>query len=192
RVDGGRDRVLDALLQDHRVGAGRHVAQAVAHHRPGEHGGGRGAVTGDVVGLLRHFLDELGADLLVRVLEVDLLGDGDAVVGDGGCAPLLLEDDVASTRSEGDSHGVGQLVHAGLERTAGVLGVGDLLRHRGCSWGRSGPTETLALTSGEWQWRPGQSPPPSHRPRAKGTVGFAPRIWRARLPIVGSSWPSWT
>src|SRR6267154_1935411 len=49
------------------------------------------AITRDVVGLLRNFLDELGADLLPRVLELDLLGDGDTIVGDGGSAPLLLE-----------------------------------------------------------------------------------------------------
>src|SRR5690606_30259041 len=84
---------------------------------------------GDVVGLLRDFLDQLGADLLERVLEVDLLGDGDAVVGDRGCAPLLLEDDVAALRAQRDAYGVSQLVHARLEGPAGVLVVGDLLRH---------------------------------------------------------------
>ena len=125
------DRGLDALLQDHRVGAGRDVAQALTDHRPREHRRGRGAVTGDVVGLLGDFLDELGADLLVRVLEVDLLGDRDAVVRDRGGAPLLLEDDVAALRAEGDADGVGELVHARLERPAGVLGVGDLLGHCG-------------------------------------------------------------
>src|SRR3546814_8943279 len=69
---GDLDCLLDALLERHRVGAGGHVAQAVAHHRPGQDGGGGGAVTGDVVGLLRDLLDELRADLLVGVLELDL------------------------------------------------------------------------------------------------------------------------
>jgi hypothetical protein len=63
-------------LRRHRVGAGGDVAQALADQRLGQHGGGGGAVTGDVVGLLGDLLDELGADLLVRVLELDLLGDG--------------------------------------------------------------------------------------------------------------------
>ena len=120
---------LDAALQDHRVRAGGDVAQTLTDHRPREHGGGRGAVTGDVVGLLGDFLDQLGADLLERVLEVDLLGDRHTVVGDRGCAPLLLEDDVAALRAEGDADGVGELVHARLERPAGVLVVGDLLGH---------------------------------------------------------------
>ena len=73
--DGGLDAGLDAPLEGHRVGAGGHVAQALADHRPGEHGGGGGAVAGDVVGLLGDLLDQLGADLLVGVLELDLLGD---------------------------------------------------------------------------------------------------------------------
>ena len=130
RVDRGDDGLLDALLQDHRVGAGRDVAQTLADHGPGEHRRGRRAVTGDVVGLLGDFLDELGADLLERVFEVDLLGDRHTVVRDRGCAPLLLEHDVAALRAERDADCVGELVHARLERTAGVLVVGDLLRHR--------------------------------------------------------------
>ena len=95
--DGG----LDALLETHRVGAGGHVAEAFTHHRPGQHRGGRGAVTGDVVGLLGDFLDERRTDLLVRVFEFDLLGDRDTVVGDRGRTPLLVEHDVAALRVRG-------------------------------------------------------------------------------------------
>src|SRR5690606_19268676 len=90
------DGLLDALLEGDRVGAGGDVAQALAHERLGEDGGGGGAVTRDVVGLLGDLLDELRTDLLVRVVELDLLGDRDAVVRDRGGAPLLLEDDVAA------------------------------------------------------------------------------------------------
>ncbi len=127
--DGGLDGGLDALLQGHRVGAGGHVAQTLADHRPRQHGGRGGAVTGDVVGLLGDFLDELGADLLVGVLELDLLGDRHAVVGDRGGAPLLLEHDVAALGAEGDAHGVGELVHARFEAAASLLVEGDHLGH---------------------------------------------------------------
>ena len=130
-LDGGLDGGLDALLERHRVGAGGHVAQALADHRPGEDGGGGGAVTGDVVGLLGDLLDQLGADPLERVLELDLLGDGDAVVGDGGGAPLLVEHDVAALRAERDADGVGELVHAPLEAAAGFLVEFDDLGHSG-------------------------------------------------------------
>ena len=101
--------------------------------RLGEDGGGRRAVTGDVVGLLGDLLDELGADLLVRVLELDLLGDGDTIVGDRGGAPLLLEDDVAALGAEGHLDGVGEGVHAPLEAAAGLLVESDDLGHSGGS-----------------------------------------------------------
>src|SRR5215207_9084765 len=111
----GCDGLLDAALQRDRVCAGGDVAEAFAHERLGEHDRGGGAVTADVIGLLGDLLDELGADLLVRVVELDLLGDRDAVVRDGGGAPLLLEDDVAAPWTEGHLDGVGEGVHAPLE-----------------------------------------------------------------------------
>ena len=118
-VDDGLDGLLDAALDGERVGAGGHVAQALAHDDLGEQRGGGGAVTGDVVGLGGDFLDELGAHVLERVLELDLLGDGHAVVGDGRRAELLLEHDVAALGAERDLDGVGELVHAGLEARGG-------------------------------------------------------------------------
>jgi hypothetical protein len=126
-LDGG----LDAPLQGHRVGAGGDVAQALADQRLGQHGGGGGAVARDVVGLLGDFLDELGPDLLVRVLELDLLGDGDTVVGDRGGAPLLLQHDVAPARAQSHLHGVSELVHAPLEATTSLFIEGDDLSHIG-------------------------------------------------------------
>jgi hypothetical protein len=98
--------------------------------RLGQDGGGGGAVTGDVVGLLGNFLDELGPDLLPRVLELDLLGDRHTIVGDGGRAPLLLQDDVAALRAERHLDGVGEGVHAALEPAARLLVERDHLRHR--------------------------------------------------------------
>jgi hypothetical protein len=131
-LDDGSDGRLDAALEAHRVGAGGDVAQALADQRLGEDGGGRRAVTGDVVGLLRDLLDELGADLLVGVLEVDLLGDGDTVVGDRGGAPLLLQDDVAALGAEGHLDRVGEGVHAPLEAAAGLLVECNQLGHDFC------------------------------------------------------------
>jgi hypothetical protein len=90
-------------------------------HRLREHGRRGGAVTGDVVRLGGDFLGELGAKVLVRVLQLDLLGDGHAVVGDRGSAPLLVDDDVAAARAERHLYGVGELVHATLKVASGVL-----------------------------------------------------------------------
>ncbi len=209
---------LDALLERHRVGAGGDVAQALVDHGPGEHGGGGGAVTGDVVGLLGDFLDQLGADLLERVLEVDLLGDRDAVVGDRGGAPLLVEHDVAALRAEGDPHGVGQLVHAGLEGPAGLLVEGDQLGHvvvssvgsarRPCGVPIEHPTgralrtssaSTLAarvLTANRpsaWRSRRAGRPPGSAagRRRAAGPAGVSRRRRRGRSRGSGRRPPGW-
>ena len=71
-LDDGVDAALDAALQAHRVGAGGDVLQALGDDRLGEHGGGGGAVAGDVVGLGRDLFQQLGAHVLVRVLELDV------------------------------------------------------------------------------------------------------------------------
>ncbi len=125
RVDG----LLDAAADGERVGAGADVLQALGHDDLGEQRGGGGAVAGDVVGLDGDFLDELGAHVLERVVELDLLGDGHAVVGDGRRAELLLKDDVAALRAERDLDGVGELVDAGGEAVASFLVETDLLSH---------------------------------------------------------------
>ena len=91
--------LLDALLQAHRVGAGGDIAKAFLDHGLSQHGGGGGAVTGNVVGLGGDFLDELRTHVLEVVFELDLLGDGDTVVGDRRGTELLLDDDVAALRT---------------------------------------------------------------------------------------------
>ena len=115
RLDGGLDRLLDTPLEGHRVGAGRDVLHPALDHGPGEHRCRRGAVTGDVVRLGRDLLGELGAHVLPGVLELDLLGDRDTVVRDGGCAPLLVEHHVLALGPERDGDRVGELVDAGLQ-----------------------------------------------------------------------------
>ena len=65
----------------HRVHAGGDGLEALAHDGLGQHAGRRGAVAGHVVGLLRRLAHHLRAHVLELVLELDLLGDGDAVLG---------------------------------------------------------------------------------------------------------------
>jgi hypothetical protein len=45
---------------------------------------------------LNAFAHHLGAHVLELVLKLDFLGDGDAVLGDAGCAERLVEHDVAA------------------------------------------------------------------------------------------------
>ncbi len=106
-------------LEQHGVGAGGDVAHPLVDDRLGQHGGGGGAVAGHVVGLGRGFLQELGAHVGEVVFELDLLGHGDAVVGDGRGAELLVEGDVAALRPERGLDGVGEDVDALLRATGG-------------------------------------------------------------------------
>lgn len=122
------------------------VAQTLADQRLGQHGGGGGAVTRDVVGLGRHLLDELGAQVLVRVVDLDLTGDGDTVVGDRRRAELLVDDDVAALGADGHLDGVGKLVDAALKGATGVLVELQDLRH--------GLLQVLSLRSLATTWGP--------------------------------------
>src|SRR4029077_5883310 len=123
------DSLLDADLQEHRVGAGGHVAQPLADDCRGQYDRGRGAVTGDVVGLARDFLDELGPHVFEGILQLDLLRNRHAVVGDRRGTELLVEYDVTAFGADGNSNRVGDFVDAMLQRGAGVGIVNQLLRH---------------------------------------------------------------
>ena len=114
-VDDRLDGLLDAALDDHRVGPGRDDAETLGDHRLAEDDRGGRAVAGDVVGLGRDFLEELRAHVLERVVELDVAGDRHAVVGDRRRAELLVEHDVAALRTDRDLDGVGELVDAALE-----------------------------------------------------------------------------
>ena len=121
-LDHPGDGEIDAALQVLRVHSGRDRLHALADDRLGENGGGGGAVAGEVVRLRSDFAQHLRAHILELVLQLDLLGDGDAVLGDPGSAEALVEDDVAALGAEGDLHRVGEDVdaaHDALTRVAG-------------------------------------------------------------------------
>jgi hypothetical protein len=128
-VDHGGDATLDAALERHRVGAGGHVAQALGDDRLGQHDAGGGAVTGDVVGLGRDLLEQLGPHVLVGILQLDVARDGDAVVGDRRRSVLLVQECVATARAQGDLDGVRHLVDPALERASCLLVEQELLCH---------------------------------------------------------------
>ena len=119
-LDDGGDGDVDAALEVHRVHAGGDRLGAFADDRLGQHGRGGGAVAGDVVGLRGHFAHHLRAHVLELVLELDLLGDGDAVLGDARRAEALVDHDVAALGAERDLHGVGEDVDAAQHALARV------------------------------------------------------------------------
>ena len=123
--DIGDDRIhreIDAALEIHRIHAGGNRLGAFLDDGRGKNRRGRGAVAGLVVGLRRHFAHHLRAHILELVLELDLLGDGDAVLGDAGSAEALLDHHVAAFRAERHPHRVGERLHAAQQAIAGVAG----------------------------------------------------------------------
>ena len=90
-------------------------------HRLGQHRGRGGTVTGLVGGVRGDLLDHLGPHVLEPVLELDLLGDRDPVLGDRGRSEALFQDHVAALGTEGDLHRVGEDVDAGQHTPAGIF-----------------------------------------------------------------------
>lgn len=88
---------------------------------------GGGTIAGLGVGLGGDLLDELGADILLGILEADLTSDGDAIVDNFGGAVVALQDDVATLRTERYLHSIGDLVDAINEGLARLLLEADLL-----------------------------------------------------------------
>ena len=134
-LDDGFGSLLDTTTQSDRVGAGGDVLQAFVHQGLGEHGCGGGTVASDVIGLLGDFLDQFGADALVRVVQVDFLGDGDTIVGDGRSAVGLVEDHVAALRTEGDLDGISELVEAREHSLTSFVVVCNDLCHCSSTYG---------------------------------------------------------
>ena len=83
------DGLVDAALDLHRVVPGGDELRALAVDRLREDRRRRRAVAGDVGRLRGDLLDHLRAHVLEAVLELDLLGDRDAVLGDRRGAELF-------------------------------------------------------------------------------------------------------
>ena len=142
-ADDGFNSLVDTALQRSGVRAGRNGLDALAEDGLGQDGGGGGAVASDVRGLRSDFLDELCADVFDRVRELNLLGDGDAVLGDGGRAKLLLNDDIAALGAKCHLHRVGERVDTTQDRLTRIFSMQNLLCHYICP---------CAGSSGGYSW----------------------------------------
>ena len=87
---------LDATLQRHRACARRNRPNAFAENRLGQHSRGGGAVAGYIGGLGRHFAHHLCAHVFERILQLDFLRHGHAVLGDDRRAKLFFDHSVAT------------------------------------------------------------------------------------------------
>ena len=122
---------MDAAAQGHRIGPGGDHPQPFEIDRLGQQRGGRRAVAGHVAGLRGRFLDQLGPQVLVGVVQVDLLGHGHAVLGDFRGAPALVEHGVSAAGAKGADDGPGQLAHPGGQRLPSFVFKDQLFCHSG-------------------------------------------------------------
>ena len=130
RFDDGSHGFLDATLDRARIGPGGDVLGALAIDGLGQERRRRRAVAGDIRGLARDFLHHLRAQVLERILQLDLPGHRDAVLGDGRRPEALAEDDVASPGPERDLDRIGEAVDPAENCLARLLAVRDVLGHR--------------------------------------------------------------
>jgi len=136
-LDRGGGRLLEPAANHRGVGPQGDAPQPFGVDRLGEDGRGGGSVTGDVAGLGRHLVDQLGTHVLERVVQLDFLRDGHAVLGDERIAEALVDDDVAAGGAEGHRDSVGQGVHAALQLQPGTVFKQQLLCHAKNSCGGS-------------------------------------------------------
>ena len=122
--------LLHALLHDHGVSAGGHILHALPYQRLRQQGGGGGAVAGGVIGLGGNFLYQLGAHVLESVLQLNILGNGHAVIGDEGRAIFFIQYYIAALGPQGDLDGIRQLINTRLQCLAGFLTICYLLCHK--------------------------------------------------------------
>ncbi len=131
--DGGADGLVESALEIHRVHTSSNCLHAVTDDGVGEHGGGGGAVAGDIGSLRRDFFQHLRAHVLEAVGELDFLGDGDAVLGDRRGAEALFEHNVTTLRAERCLDGIGENVDAGQHAGAGVFGEANFFGCHDCN-----------------------------------------------------------
>src|SRR5690606_17674034 len=122
--DDGDGGLVDAALEVHRVRAGSDRLQTFGDDGLSQNGGGGGAVTRLVVGAGSDVFHQLGADVFDLVLQLDLFGDGNAVLGDQRRAEAALQHHVATLRAEGGFDRVSQDVYTDEQFLAG--GVAEL------------------------------------------------------------------
>ena len=119
-IDHGLNGRIDAALEVHGVHAGGYRFGAFTDDGLRQNGRRGGAVAGFVVGLGSDFADHLGTHVFELIGKLDLIGDGNAVLGDARCAEGLVENDVAALGAQRDPDRVGQNIDAGEHARAGV------------------------------------------------------------------------
>ncbi len=126
--DNGFDREVDAALEVHRVHASGNSLGAFPDDGVSEHGCRGRPVAGLVGGLGSNLAHHLGAHVLELILELHLLGDGHAILGDARRAVGLVQEHVTALGAEGHAHRVRESIDAAQHAVASVDGEFDFFR----------------------------------------------------------------
>ena len=114
---GGFHGLIDAALERHRTCARGNRAHPFAEDCLSQHGRRGGAVASHIGGFGRDLAHHLRAHVLERILQLDFLRHGHAVLGDDRRAELLLDHRIAALRAERDLYCVSQNVDAAQNRS---------------------------------------------------------------------------
>jgi len=128
-LDSSVSGLAHTLAQNDGVGACCQVLHAFIDHGLCQDSCGGGAVARDIIGLGGDFLDELCAHVLESILELDLLGDRHAIVGDGRSAVGLVQNNVSALGSQGDLDCIRKLVDTFRQCHACICAVFEFLSH---------------------------------------------------------------
>eukprot|EP00962_Isochrysis_galbana_P041370 scaffold15176_cov102-Isochrysis_galbana.AAC.4 len=124
-----RAHLLQPSLQRDGVGAGGDELEPLPHERLCQHARGGGAVPRLLIRLARNLHNQPRADVVPRVLELNVAGDGHAVVDHLGHPERALKHDVPALGPEGHLDRVGHCVDPGQQRCARLVTKRDLGRH---------------------------------------------------------------
>jgi hypothetical protein len=89
----------------------RTTTMKIPEDSSGKHSGSGSSITSSVIGLASDLSDKGSTHILESVLEFDVLGNGDAVLGDLGGTEGLIQDGVSALGSQSDLHSIRQQVN---------------------------------------------------------------------------------
>jgi hypothetical protein len=112
-------RAIEPTLDVDCAGARYNVTYAICKDRVSQDRGGAGAIPHHVAGLLRSLSEHSGPKIFLRILELELFGDGHPVVADDRCTPLLLDQNRFRSWAQCDPYSIGELRCAAQNLLAG-------------------------------------------------------------------------
>ena len=107
RFYGDAEAAIQAPLEIHGTGAGRHIVQALGKYCMRKDRRCARPIADGIAGALCGLPDHLCSEVCFWVLQLDLLGDGDPVVTDNRPSPLLLDEHAFGFWPECDAYSIG-------------------------------------------------------------------------------------